>query len=261
LYSAAYLGYNFVIRVPTLIGSVIYPRLQRRLGASDDKRAVFGMASRTTAMVVVVMPAMVAVFYVALPALVYLLLPEFRPAVDPMRLLLLGLIGMSFGMPAIQYLISVNRQWLQVAITVVFLAAMAGTYVAAAAAGHMSLLVAAVVDVLGYYAYGITMQVAAHRIAGVPVRAVLSYMPIHVLSALVLVATAAASNAFFEGGGAVGVIFGAACQAAVFAVAWIGLAAWFMRSQSGSRDDFMILLRLVVEGLTRIRRFVRGPIS
>lgn len=261
LYSAAYLGYNFVIRVPTLIGSVIYPRLQRQLGASDDKRRVFGMASRTTAAVVVVMPAMVAVFYVALPALVYLLLPEFRPAVDPMRLLLLGLIGMSFAMPATQYLITVNRQWLQVLITAVFLAAMAGAYIVAAVAGQMSLLMAAIVDVVGYYGYGVTVQLAAHRIAGVPLRAVISYMPIHVLSAVVLVIAAAGSNALFEGAGPVGVLVGAALQAAVFGVAWIGLAAWFIQTHRGSREDFRILLNLVVEGLTRIRRFVLAPIS
>ena len=48
VYSAAYLGYGFVIRVPTLVGSVIYPRLQRALGASDDRTRVFGMAARTT---------------------------------------------------------------------------------------------------------------------------------------------------------------------------------------------------------------------
>jgi len=70
LYSAAYLGYGFVLRVPTLIGSVIYPRLQRKLGASDDRMRVFAMAARTTDAVKVAMPGMVAGFSIALPALV-----------------------------------------------------------------------------------------------------------------------------------------------------------------------------------------------
>jgi O-antigen/teichoic acid export membrane protein len=62
---------------------------------------------------------------VALPALVNLILPEYRQAVDPMRLLLVGLVGFAFGIPATQYLITVNRQWLQVAITGAFLVGMA----------------------------------------------------------------------------------------------------------------------------------------
>jgi len=256
LYSAAYLGYGFVLRVPTLIGSVIYPRLQRKLGASNDRARVFAMVARTTAIVAVAMPAMVAVFYVALPALVYLILPEFRQAVDPMRLLLVGLVGFAFGMPATQYLITVNRQWLQVAISGAFLVGMASAYLAASATGHMSLLVAAGVDAVGYYAYGITMQIAAHRVAGVPLRAMLSLMPIHALTAVELLLGAVLTGALLGSAGATGIILGAVAQAILFGACWLALAAAFAHSHDGARDDMRLLLDLMREGLTWIRRVV-----
>jgi hypothetical protein len=101
----------------------------------------------------------------------------------------------------------------------------------------MSLLMAAGVDTAGYYAYGVTMQTAAHRVAGVPPRAVLALMPIHVLTAVEL-------------------LLGAAAQATLFAAAWLALAAVFVHSQDGARDDLRLLLDLIADGLGKIRRVV-----
>ena len=171
LYSAAYLGYGFVLRIPTLIGTVIYPRLQRELGATSDAGQVFAMASRTTDVLVISVPVLVGVASVALPALVYLTLPQFREAVGPMRLLLIGVAGLAFAMPAGLFLLTVNRQRREVAISGSILAIMAVAYLVAGVTGTMSLEVAAAVDAAAYIGYGIVMQVAAHRVAGRPVRA------------------------------------------------------------------------------------------
>ena len=256
VYSAAYLGYGFVIRVPTLVGSVIYPRLQRALGASDDRTRVFGMAARTTAAVVVAMPAMVAVFYVVLPPLVYVFLSDYRPAIEPMRLLLVGLIGMAFGMPATQYLITVNRQWLQVAITAVFLVGMGGAYLAASATGHMSLMVAGGVDAAGYYAYGVTLQIAAYRIGGVPLREMVGLLPIHLLTGSELLVGAAVVGAILGENGTAAVVVGAALQGIIFAACWLALAGAYAQSHTGSRDDMRLLVDLTAQGLGRVRRTI-----
>jgi O-antigen/teichoic acid export membrane protein len=260
IYSTAYLGYGFILRVPTLVGSVIYPRLQRQLGASDDQSLVFAMADRTTALVTVAMPAMVAVFFATLPALVMLVLPEFRAAVDPMRLLLIGLVGFSFGMPATQYLITVNRQWLQVAISVAFVGAMGSAYLMAGATGHMSLLVAGGVDAIGYYGVGIVMQVAAHRTARVPIRSLLGYMPMHLLTAAELLLCAGLTNGLLGSDTPAGIVVGAAAQVGIFAMVWLALAALFFRSHPASLEDLRMTVGLVSGALGRILRMPpRGP--
>jgi len=245
LYSAAYLGNAFAVRVPTLIGTVIYPRLQRELGASSDAEKVFAMASRTTGALVVAMPVLVAAFLVALPALVFMVLPEFREAIGPMRLLLVGVIGLAFAMPAGHYLITVNRQWRQVAISASILAIMAGAYLAAAAGGLMSLRVAAGVDVAGYFGYGIVMQVAAHRVAGQPTRQLLLLIPMLVLPAIELLVGAVVADALVPRLETTGVLLNAGLQAGLFSVTWAALAWLHLRANHESRGDMLMVAGLI----------------
>lgn len=252
LYSGAYLGYAFVIRMPTLIGSVIYPRLQRELGATSDVQRVFGMTTRTTAAVAIAMPGLVALFFLVLPNLTWLVLPEFRPAVLPMRMLLVGIMGFAFGIPAIQFLVTVNRQWLDVALTAAFLAAMAATYAVAAHMGQMSITVAAAVDLVGYYAYGIVMRAVAGRIAGQPLRGMLPLLPLHLIAAAELLIVAWLTDGLIGDGLTLGLIVAVLIQAVAFTVTWLALLTVFLRSHRESRADVEMFVGLLLKGLRRL---------
>jgi O-antigen/teichoic acid export membrane protein len=257
LYSAAYLGNAFAVRVPTLIGTVVYPRLQRELGATSDAGRVFAMASRTTGALVIAMPVLVAAFLVALPALVFLVLPGYREAIGPMRLLLVGVVGLAFAMPASHYLITVNRQWRVVGISASILAVMAGAYVAAAATGTMSLEVAAGVDVAAYLGYGIVMQVAAYRLAGQPTSQLLPLMPMYVLPTIELLVGAVAADALVPRLDPAGVLLNAGLQAGLFGVTWAALAWLYLRAHSESRGDVLMVTGLIGQAARRIRTAVR----
>jgi O-antigen/teichoic acid export membrane protein len=257
LYSAAYLGNAFAVRVPTLIGTVVYPRLQRELGATSDAGRVFAMASRTTGALVIAMPVLVAAFLVALPALVFLVLPGYREAIGPMRLLLVGVVGLAFAMPASHYLITVNRQWRVVGISASILAVMAGAYVAAAATGTMSLQVAAGVDIVAYLGYGIVMQVAAYRLAGQPTSQLLSLMPMYVLPTIELLVGAVAADALVPRLDPAGVLLNAGLQAGLFGVTWAALAWLYLRAHSESRGDVLMVTGLIGQAARRIRTAVR----
>jgi len=257
LYSAAYLGNAFVLRVPTLIETVIYPRLQRELGATSDTGRVFAMAWRTTGALAIAMPALVATFFVALPALVFLALPAFREAIGPMRLLLVGVAGLAFSMPAADYLITVNRQWRQVAISGSILAVMACTYLVAGASGMMSLQVAAGVDAAAYLGFGIVMQVAAHRVAGQPVRQLLRLMPIFVLPTIELLVGAVVADALVPRLDPTGVVLHAGLQAGLFGVTWAALAWLHLRADRESRADLLMVTGLIGRAARRISSAVR----
>jgi O-antigen/teichoic acid export membrane protein len=256
LYSAAYLGNSFALSVPTLIGTVVYPRLQRELGATSDAGRVFAMASRTTLALVTAMPVLVAVFSVALPAIVSLALPDFRDAIDPMRLLLVGVAGIAFGMPAAHYLITVNRQWRQVAISGSILAIMAGAYVVAGAGGRMSLQVAAGVDAAAYLASGIVMQAAAYRIAGQPAGPLVRMMPIYLLPMIELLGGAVVVDALVPRLDAIGVVLNAVLQAGLFGVTWAPLAWLHLRTHPESRGDMLMLIELIRRVAWRIHAAV-----
>jgi O-antigen/teichoic acid export membrane protein len=253
LYSAAYLGNGFALRVPTLIGTVIYPRLQRELGATSDEGRVFAMASRTTAALAIAMPVLVAGFLVALPALVFLALPGYRDAIGPMRLLLIGVIGLAFGMPAAHYLLTVDRQWRVVGITVLILAVMALAYLAAGASGAMSLEVAAGVDIAAYFASGIVTQVAAYRVARQPASRLLPLMPLYLLPAMELLVGAAVADTLMPRLSLVGVLLNAGLQACLFGVTWAVLVWFYLRARPESRADIRMVTELVARAGGRLR--------
>jgi O-antigen/teichoic acid export membrane protein len=257
LYSAAYLGNGFALKVPTLIGTVVYPRLQRELGATADAGRVFAMTSRTTGVLVIAMPVLVAAFSVALPALVFLALPQFREAIGPMRLLLVGVAGIAFGMPAAHFLITVNRQWRQVAISGSILAIMAGAYFVAGAGGMMSLQVAAGVDAAAYLASGIVMQVAAYRVAGQPAGPLVRLMPIYLIPTIELLGGAVVVDTLVPRLDATGVVLNAALQAGLFGVTWAALAWLHLRAHPESRGDILMLIELIRRVAWRIRATAR----
>ena len=252
LYSAAYLGNSFVLRVPTLVDTVIYPRLQRELGTTSDAGRVFAMASRATGALVITMPVLVATFFVALPALVFLALPEYRDAIGPMRLLLIGVAGLAFSMPAANYLMTVNRQWSEVAISGSILVIMASAYVLAAATGVMSLQVAAGVDVVGYLGFGIVMQVAAHRAGEQPAGQLLRFIPMLVLPMIELLVGAGVADALVPRTDRTGVLLHAGLQAVFFAVTWSSLAWLHLRAHPEARDDLLMATELVGRTARRI---------
>jgi O-antigen/teichoic acid export membrane protein len=252
LYSAAYLGNAFVLRIPTLIGTVIYPRLQRELGVTSNAGRVFAMASRTTGALIIAMPVLVATFFVALPALVFLALPEFREAIGPMRLLLVGVAGLAFGMPAAHFLMTVNRQWREVALSGSILATMAGAYLVAGASGSMSLQVAAGVDSAAYLGAGIVMQVAAYRVAAQPTSQLLRLMPIYLLPMIELLAGAAVADNLVPRLDPIGVLLHAGLQAALFLVTWAALAWLHLRAHRDSRGDVLMVAGLIGRAARRI---------
>jgi hypothetical protein len=214
------------------------------------------MASRTTLALVTAMPVLVAVFSVALPAIVSLALPDFRDAIDPMRLLLVGVAGIAFGMPAAHYLITVNRQWRQVAISGSILAIMAGAYVVAGAGGRMSLQVAAGVDAAAYLASGIVMQAAAYRIAGQPAGPLVRMMPIYLLPMIELLGGAVVVDALVPRLDAIGVVLNAVLQAGLFGVTWAPLAWLHLRTHPESRGDMLMLIELIRRVAWRIHAAV-----
>jgi O-antigen/teichoic acid export membrane protein len=257
LYSAAYIGYAFVLRIPTLINTVIYPRLQRELGATADVVRVFAMASRAAVSMAIIMPILVGVSFVVLPALVFVILPQFREAVGPMRLLLVGVAGLAFAMPAAHYLVTVDRQRLQVAISGSILAIMSVAYLIAAANGIMSLEVASGVDAAAYICYGIVVHVAARHVAGQPLRLLLRLMPVYLLPMTELLVGAAVVDAMVPRANPTGVLLNAGLQSAFFVLTWAGLAQLYLRDSPESRGDLLVVVDVMRTAVGRIYAAVR----
>jgi hypothetical protein len=89
----------------------------------------------------------------------------------------------------------------------------------------------------------------------------LALNPIHVLTGIELLLGVAVTGVLLDSAGVGGVVLSAAAQTALFATAWLVLAALFVRTRPGSRDDLRLLLDLMADGLAKIRRIVLRSIA
>jgi O-antigen/teichoic acid export membrane protein len=251
LYSAAYLGNAFLVRVPNLVGSVIYPRLQRDLGAHGDIRRLHATVRRTTEATLVAMGPLIAVLFIALPLLVRVVLPAFVAAIPAMRLLLIGVAGLALAVPASQMLVTVDRVWRQVAITLCIGLGMAATYVLASSVGAMSIATAAVVDVVAYSLYGVIVQVVAARAAGDHTDWLVRPLGVIALPLAVLLSTAIVIDTIVVDPGFAPAAAGAVVQAIAFGLTWAVVARAYLKGRPTLTNDLMAVFRAVARRLRR----------
>lgn len=249
LYSTAYLGNTFVLRIPTLINAVLYPRLQWRLGATASKGEVYGLTRRATVLTALFIPIPVAGFVIALPPAVWYVLPEFAAAIPAMRLLLVGVMGFAWGIPALHFAVTLNRQWAVILLTMVAVAAMGLAYGALSTLGAMSVETAAAVDAVAYFAYGLALQVLAARISAVPIKPLIMLWFGSALIGLQLLVTGIGVGPGPRDepnwGSAVLV------QAVAFGILWTFNALLILRTDPQARRDAAVVLQPLVQWCRR----------
>jgi O-antigen/teichoic acid export membrane protein len=243
VYSAAVLGKTFVLAFPGMVGAVIYPRLQRELGASTDPATVFGITARTTSMVVLAMPLVVAVFFVTLPLVIRFFLPEFADAVVPMRLLLVAAGALGFGIPAVQLLLSLDRQWLETAITGAAAALFVAGCVVMSSSGVLSVAAVAWLTATIYAAYALAVQWLAARVAGQSAMPIIQLWSILIATLAVLLITAPVADRLSgDRGSPAMVIAGLAVQIVPFLAAWVVGFVVLLRLRPQARHDLASLV-------------------
>lgn len=246
LYSSAYLGNAFLVRVPNLVGSVIYPRMQRDLGAHGEIRRLHETVRRTTEASLVVMGPFIALLFVGLPILVQVVLPAFVAAIPAMRLLLLGVAGLALAVPASQMLMTIDHLWRQVAITVAIIAGMATVYFLAWLSGAMSIGTAAAVDLVAYSLYGVVVQVAAARAAHVPIGWLVRLIVVTALPLVALWASAIIGDGVAEPRSVVANAVWGAAGALAYLLAWALFAGSYIKSQPTLAKDLGTVTRTIL---------------
>jgi O-antigen/teichoic acid export membrane protein len=237
IYSAAYLGNAFALRIPGLVSSALFPRFQRLLGYTGDLAQVYEMTLRAASALLLAVTLLVGILFVVMPIALSVVLPNFVEAIVPMRILLVGVVGIALSTPASQFLVTAHRQRLQVGLSGAVLAGMATVYVVSAASGRMSLTLAAAADAAGYIILGLLLQCAAVRSAGRPLRSVGAFVPIYALVPSSLLAASVVGDALGGTRGGQGAIVSAALQLAVFGVTWGLLASRLLRRHEAYRQD------------------------
>jgi O-antigen/teichoic acid export membrane protein len=249
VYSAAYLGNGFALRIPTMISAAIYPRMQQEFGRSSDPASVYRLAQRTAGVIAIVLPFVIAVFAFGVPLGIQFFLPEFRSAVPASRLLLVGILGLAVSMPAAQFLVTTNRQWTVVAVTTALVGAMTMAYLGLASVGHLTVTTAAMVDAAGYLAFAGLLQAVASLTAGRHVGRSLFLVMTQIVTGVAIIVAGMVADSLTRGNGGAYLV-GAAAGLTISLFVSAAASGVVISVVSGAKDDISLLLQAVTRRIT-----------
>jgi O-antigen/teichoic acid export membrane protein len=258
LYSTAYLGNAFLVRIPANISSALFPRLQMLVGRGIDSALLGRHVERATLLSAIVVGPLVGAAIVGLPLALRVVLPAYAGAVPAMRLVLMAVTGLALAGPASQLLISIGRQWLVVTVTAIGVGLMLAGSAVVATAQVLSTDTIALVDCLTYLAFGAGMQAA--MAAAVPVRRTAILQATVAAYGPAACALAAAWWLDRVGGSdPVELVAKAAAATVVLLIVWASVLAAVARSNADLRSDLATTRGVVTRMARAVIRFpLRG---
>ena len=257
LYTTAYLGNAFLVRIPANIGAALYPRLQISVGHGTDRSTLQGYQIRATTISGLVAGPLVAVAIICVPVVVQVVLPDYGNVLTPMRLVLMAVLGLVLASPAIQLLVSIGRQWLVAAVTFASSGIILTISLLLSRSGSLDINSVALVDCLVYLAYGVTLQVALRSQAIAAARSILrvtalTYVPASV-GLLVVSALDPGSTANLAA-----FLPAVVCGIGATAVAWVAAVAVAMRTDAVAGEDLLVVAAVATKAWRSVTRRGRG---
>lgn len=254
LYTTAYLGNAFLVRIPANVSSALYPRLQISFGRGRSPGVLANHAWRATVLSAAVAGLFVGSAIVVLPLAVRLVLPGYAGAVPAMRLVLLAVMGLILAGPASQFLVSLGKQWIVVAATfLAALAILAGSAVAATVQ-VVNIETIAAIDCASYLTYGIAVYVSIGALVPSDWRRTLQVTLIAYGPPAIALAGASVLDGV-AGSDALGLLSAALASTTVLLAVWAGSLAAVRRWDPALRTD----LRTTMEVALRVAQpIIRG---
>lgn len=244
LYTTAYLGNAFLVRIPANISSALYPRLQISFGRGSEVSLLVRQAWRATMLSGVVVGLLVGGAIIALPVGLKVVLPAYGAAIPAMRLVLLAVMGLVLAGPPSQLLVSLGRQWVVVILTAVAAGVILAGSGLAAAAQVMGIEAIALVDCLAYLSLGVGLQVAIGLV--IPVRrSALAQVAIVAYGPPVCALAVASWLDGWAGEDPLRLAGAAATAAAVLLIGWVTALVAVARSDAELRSDLLTTLAVV----------------
>lgn len=162
-YSLAFMAYGTLMLIPRSVSQMVYPRMAWTYGQTGDPAALRDLIYRPLRYLLVVMvPLLVAVYFVG-PLLIEALLPQYVPGIPAFRITVIGIFFLAFMSGFGNFLNTVNRQKLYLAIQVAALGLNAALNAYALAAGY-GITGVAVATLVTQVAYVGALALAAHRV-------------------------------------------------------------------------------------------------
>jgi O-antigen/teichoic acid export membrane protein len=163
-YSLAVSVTAYLLFLPRVVTSAVFPRMQEMFGASERAASVRQFVwdvPRVLAFVFV--PLLVAAVFFLLPVLIRAVLPAFVPGIPALRIMVVGGIFLALADMPIEFLVTVNARWLATSLILGCLALNAVVNYIAIGVLDGGIRGAALATAGSYLALFLVMSVAALR--------------------------------------------------------------------------------------------------
>ena len=118
IYSVTAIICQGLFYLPNALSTVMYPRFQERYGETQSAASLRKFVELPLHLLADGLLAAVAVLFVALPpAIVTLLTPQYASTVTPLKIMLVGTYFLCLAPPAGQFLLTIHKQMLGLAIS------------------------------------------------------------------------------------------------------------------------------------------------
>jgi O-antigen/teichoic acid export membrane protein len=136
-YSLALSVQNFIYWTPNAFSVVMFPRFQARYADSNDQAASLSnyLVKPIIGLAFFLLPVLLSATYFFVPPLIEHILPDYRPTIEILFVMLLGTFFLSLEHMPAQFLITINKLWERVIISLFGFVLMAACVAPAAILG------------------------------------------------------------------------------------------------------------------------------
>jgi O-antigen/teichoic acid export membrane protein len=153
-YSIALLAFTYVNAFPKILSTVIFPRMQEEFGRVQCRKSMIPYVTGPALIGAVFYPVILVCVYYGLPVVVHYLLPKYIPGIPSMKIILIGCFFVSFSDMAHNFLITLNKQVMNIPLTgcTVIIGALAMFAAAKSGYGIVGVAIAAAATYFFYFA-------------------------------------------------------------------------------------------------------------
>ncbi|MBI4789818.1 MAG: oligosaccharide flippase family protein [Chloroflexi bacterium] len=126
IYTLATMVKTYAWTVPSVIGIVLYPRLQERYGATGDLNTLKNMFLYPMAILAGLTPILIGALYFGTVFLAHTLLPDYVSGLGSVRNMVVGTFFLAITLPAAQLLVTLNKQIVLILIGLIGVATAVG---------------------------------------------------------------------------------------------------------------------------------------
>jgi O-antigen/teichoic acid export membrane protein len=136
-YSLALSLQNFIYWTPNAFSVVMFPRFQARYANSNDQAVSLNnyLVKPIIGLAFFLLPVLLSATYFIIPPLIEHILPDYRPTIEILFVMLLGTFFLSLEHMPAQFLITINKLWDRVIISLLGFVLMAACVAPAAILG------------------------------------------------------------------------------------------------------------------------------